>query len=173
MTGPPPDIQACWVDPMPERDTMAKFEGKSVAEPIARWGGGRGLCICTLLMYNLSLIPLLLFCSFLLPFPLPSSSPSLLLSHLPPPSPLLPLPSSPVFPHRFYRTNHVRRFMLKRPFHRGVKDKQNEYKVSVIVQLCAGISMSVSTSLPDSAHGVHSVHNCLPLPWDPALVRGH
>ena len=29
---------------------------------------------------------------------------------------------------RFFRTNHVRRFMLKRPFHRGQKDKTNEYK---------------------------------------------
>ena len=38
---PPPDIQACWVDPLPERDTMAKFEGKSVAEPIARLVIGR------------------------------------------------------------------------------------------------------------------------------------
>ena len=30
---------------------------------------------------------------------------------------------------RFYHTNYVRRFMLKRPFHRGQKDKSNEYKV--------------------------------------------
>ncbi|XP_064383161.1 dedicator of cytokinesis protein 1-like [Halichondria panicea] len=29
---------------------------------------------------------------------------------------------------RFYHTNYVRRFMLKRPFHRGQKDKSNEYK---------------------------------------------
>ena len=31
---------------------------------------------------------------------------------------------------RFYHTNHVRRFKLKRPFHQGIKDKENEYKVS-------------------------------------------
>lgn len=29
---------------------------------------------------------------------------------------------------RFFRTNHVRRFMLKRPFHKGQRDKTNEYK---------------------------------------------
>ena len=32
-----PDIQSCWVDPLPERDTMVKFEGKNVAEQIARY----------------------------------------------------------------------------------------------------------------------------------------
>lgn len=54
-------------------------------------------------------------------------------SLFPPCSSLLPpLPLS-FLPRRFYRTNHVRRFMLKRPFHRGVKDKQNEYKVSECV----------------------------------------
>lgn len=31
------DIQSCWVDPIPERDTMVKFEGKNVAEQIARY----------------------------------------------------------------------------------------------------------------------------------------
>ncbi len=31
---------------------------------------------------------------------------------------------------RFYHTNQVRKFMLKRPFHRGQKTKDNEYKVS-------------------------------------------
>ena len=30
---------------------------------------------------------------------------------------------------RFYHTNHVRKFLLKRPFHRGQKTKDNEYKV--------------------------------------------
>ena len=33
---------------------------------------------------------------------------------------------------RFYHTNLVRRFKLKRPFHQGIKDKENEYKVSDI-----------------------------------------
>ena len=31
--------------------------------------------------------------------------------------------------YRFYRTNHVKQFVLKRPFHKGKKDKENEYKV--------------------------------------------
>ena len=30
---------------------------------------------------------------------------------------------------RFFRTNQVKRFLLKRPFHKGPKDKENEYKV--------------------------------------------
>jgi len=34
--------------------------------------------------------------------------------------------------YRFYHTNQVKRFMLKRPFHRGKKDKENEYKVDII-----------------------------------------
>lgn len=57
-------IQSCSVEPVPERETMKRFEGKTVAESIVR----------------------------------------------------------------FYHTNHVRRFMLKRPFHRGQKTKDNEYK---------------------------------------------
>lgn len=57
-------IQSCSVEPVPERETMKKFEGKNVVESIIR----------------------------------------------------------------FYHTNHVRRFMLKRPFHRGQKTKDNEYK---------------------------------------------
>ena len=30
---------------------------------------------------------------------------------------------------RFYHTNNVKQFVLKRPFHKGKKDKTNEYKV--------------------------------------------
>ena len=30
---------------------------------------------------------------------------------------------------RFYHTNNVKQFVLKRPFHIGKKDKMNEYKV--------------------------------------------
>ena len=29
----------------------------------------------------------------------------------------------------FYRTNYVKRFVLKRPFYKGKKDKGNEFKV--------------------------------------------
>lgn len=57
-------IQSCSVDPVPEKDQMSKFDGKSVAEQIVR----------------------------------------------------------------FYHTNHVRRFVLKRPFHKGQRSKENEYK---------------------------------------------
>lgn len=60
----PPDIQSSSVEPIPEPELMAKFEGKNVQEQVVR----------------------------------------------------------------FFRINHVRRFMLKRPFHRGPKDKTNEYK---------------------------------------------
>ena len=42
---------------------------------------------------------------------------------------------------RFYHTNHVRKFMLKRPFHRGQKTKDNEYKVNIsIVSLVVWLS---------------------------------
>lgn len=34
-----------------------------------------------------------------------------------------------VFLLSFYRTNHVRQFVLKRPFFKGKKDKENEFKV--------------------------------------------
>ena len=41
---------------------------------------------------------------------------------------------------RFYHTNHVRRFKLKRPFHQGIKDKENEYKVGDIFNdLCSNL----------------------------------
>ena len=46
---------------------------------------------------------------------------------------------------RFYHTNHVRRFMLKRPFHRGQKNKENEYKVCLSV--CLSTSKGVSICL--------------------------
>ena len=40
--------------------------------------------------------------------------------------------------NRFYHTNHVRRFKLKRPFHQGIKDKENEYKVGdIFIDLCS------------------------------------
>ena len=60
----PPVIQSSSVEPIPEPELMAKFEGKNVMEQVTR----------------------------------------------------------------FFHTNHVRRFMLKRPFHKGQKDKTNEYK---------------------------------------------
>ena len=59
-----PDIQSSSVEPIPEPEMIAKFEGKNVQEQVVR----------------------------------------------------------------FFRTNYVRRFMLKRPFHKGKKDKTNEYK---------------------------------------------
>ena len=58
------DIQSSSVEPIPEPELMARFEGKNVQEQVVR----------------------------------------------------------------FFRINNVRRFMLKRPFHRGQKDKTNEYK---------------------------------------------
>lgn len=33
----------------------------------------------------------------------------------------------------FYRVNNVRRFRYDRPFHKGPKDRDNEFKVSVYV----------------------------------------
>ena len=84
---------------------MVKFDGKNVAEQIARYGDGD-----TRQLVGHVHILLQLF------------------------SPLR-LNSSPQT--RFYHTNYVRRFMLKRPFHRGTKDKQNEYKVCVVgVHVC-------------------------------------
>ena len=59
-----PVIQSSSVEPIPEPEMIAKFEGKNVMEQVVR----------------------------------------------------------------FFRTNYVRRFMLKRPFHKGQKDKTNEYK---------------------------------------------
>ena len=95
-----------------------------------------------------------------------------LLSSLLPPLPL----SLP--PHRFYRTNHVRRFMLKRPFHRGVKDKQNEYKVSECVTVATVHSVSgcasparpctqsaLCTQLPTASLGSCAGLRSLTLKW--------
>ena len=42
---------------------------------------------------------------------------------------ILPLCSLSLSPSRYCRTNNVRHFLLKRPFHQGKKDKSNEYKV--------------------------------------------
>lgn len=33
----------------------------------------------------------------------------------------------------FYRVNNVRRFRYDRPFHKGPKDRDNEFKVSIYV----------------------------------------
>lgn len=48
---------------------------------------------------------------------------------------------------RFFHTNYVRRFMLKRPFHRGQKDKSNEYKVLETFMNEMAITVALSRSL--------------------------
>ena len=44
---------------------------------------------------------------------------------------------------RFYHTNHVKKFLLKRPFHRGQKSKDNEYKVKACCLLGAILWLDV------------------------------
>lgn len=51
-----------------------------------------------------------------------------------PPSDGVPLASVPPQIARFYQVNDVSKFLLDRPLHKGVIDKDNEFKVSSILQ---------------------------------------
>ena len=65
--------------------------------------------------------------------------------------------------NRFYHTNHVRRFKLKRPFHQGIKDKENEYKVGdIFIDLCSHL---VIFFVADPVYWVYAAYHCLPLSW--------
>lgn len=39
----------------------------------------------------------------------------------------------------FYRVNNIRKFRYDRPFHKGPKDKENEFKVEVANKQCLNL----------------------------------
>lgn len=48
----------------------------------------------------------------------------------------------------FYRVNNIRKFRYDRPFHKGPKDKENEFKVEVVNKPCLSVKLfKVNTAL--------------------------
>lgn len=47
----------------------------------------------------------------------------------------------------FYRVNNIRKFRYDRPFHKGPKDKENEFKVEVANKLCLSVHLFKVNSL--------------------------
>lgn len=41
----------------------------------------------------------------------------------------------------FYRVNNIRKFRYDRPFHKGPKDKENEFKVEVANKQCLSVNL--------------------------------
>lgn len=41
----------------------------------------------------------------------------------------------------FYRVNNIRKFRYDRPFHKGPKDKENEFKVEVVNKTCLSVKL--------------------------------
>lgn len=41
----------------------------------------------------------------------------------------------------FYRVNNIRKFRYDRPFHKGPKDKENEFKVEAVNKQCLNVTL--------------------------------
>ena len=65
---------------------------------------------------------------------------------------------------RFYRSNNVKRFLQKRGFHKGPKDKSNEFVVSVYCAyfpICMYIWYFILASMKlVPVSGMYNIYNC-------------
>ena len=57
---------------------------------------------------------------------------------------------------RFYSCNNVKMFSMKRPFHKGIKDKENEFAVS---QVCSVSSVQCNSEVTFST--VHFIRHVM------------